>query len=226
MKNLNVFLWESTMYSVFLTFLIAISSYGQSDFKRWSIQPSVIGVDLSTASTSINIGGSSLPGEDNISFTNSTTFGIIIDFYLTKNISLHTVLALPPSTEGTGKHSMAGAKAGKLRYGSWPVAAVYHFDFKKLKPFIGVGLNYTMIFNVEEQDILDVDIDPKLGPMLRLGFDYMITDRFGFGASIQKFYVKANITGLAPVSPGITAPAAVEGKLNPWIWTFGGVIRL
>ncbi len=120
---------------------------------------------------------------------------------------------------------MAGVKAGTLRYGSWPLALVYHLDFKKLKPFVGLGLNFTMIFKVEEQDITEVVIDPKPGPVLRGGFDYMLTERFGIGASVQKFYATANITGLAQVGPGVTAPSAVEGKLNPWIWTLAGVIR-
>ena len=226
MKNLTNFQFTTDFLAIIAVFLISISvAYSQSDFKRWSIRPSLMYVDLSAASTSLHIGGYPLPGEDNMSFTNSTTFGAMIDFYITENISLHSVVAVPPSTAGTGENSLTGAKAGTLRYGSVPLAVVYHFDFKRLKPFLGAGINYTIIFKVEEQDFKDIEVDSKLGPMLRAGFDYMITDCFGISASLQKFYAKADITGLAPLGPEVTAPAAVEAELNPWMWSFGGVIR-
>lgn len=226
MKDLRVFDYKLPYYSMLLIIWINASvASGQADFKRWSIQPSLIHVDLSAARTSVSIGGSDLGGRDNMSFTNSTTFGIVIDFYLTKNISLNSVLAVPPTTTVSGENSLAGAKAGKLRHGAWPLTLMYHFNLKQLKPFVGVGINYTMIFKVEEQDIKDIKIDPKPGPVLRGGFDYMLTQRFGISASVQKFYAKANITGLAPAGPGGTAPSVVEGDLNPWIWTFAGVIR-
>ena len=226
MKNLTVFPIPADIFFILVVYLISMSlAYGQSDFKRWSVRPSLMYVDLSAASTSVNIGGNHLPGEDNLSFTNSTTFGLMIDFYLAKNISLHSVLALPPTTKGRGENSLNGAKAGTLRYGSCPVALVYHFDLKKLQPFVGAGINYTIIFKVEEQDFQDVQVDPKLGPMFRAGFDYMITEDFGISASVQKFYTKANITGLAPVGPEVTAPAVVEAELDPWMWSFGGIVR-
>lgn len=226
MKDLMALLIKATFYFILFTFWSNTSvTYGQAGFKRWSIQPSLIHVDLSAASTSIKIGGSDLAGKRNMSFSNSTTFGIVIDFYLTKSISLNSVIAIPPSTGVRGENSLAGAKAGTLRYGSWPLALVYHFDLKQLQPFVGVGINYTMIFKVEEQDFKNVEIDPKPGPVIRGGFDYMITERFGVGVSVQKFYAKANITGLAPASPGVNTSAVVEGNLNPWIWTFAGVIR-
>ena len=95
---------------------------------------------------------------------------------------------------------MAGIQAGKLRFGSVPLAVVYHFEFKKWKPYVGAGIHYTMIFKVEEQDITDVRIDPKIGTMLRGGFDYMITDRFGLGTSVQKFYTKATLSAQVKTS--------------------------
>lgn len=211
---------------VLITALSITQSYSQSDFKRWSIQPSLVHMNLSAATSSVNVGGMDLPGDDNVTFTNDNTFGILIDFYLTKNISLHTALAVPPNTEATGQNNLEGASAGKLAFGPAPLLAVYHFYLGKFQPFIGGGLSYVVIFDIEEQDITDVEVNPKLGTMFRAGFDYMITDRFGFGASVQKAFAKAEMTGMAPAGPDAFAPAVVEGRLDPLLITIGGVIRL
>ncbi len=191
----------------------------------WYFQPSVFYFDLGPASTTTNIGGADVPGE-NVSFTNSLVPGVGVGYHINSNISIYTVIAYPPTTDADGTNNLDGLTAAEIQYAPFALTGNYHFQLGDFQPFLGAGIAYAAILDVKERDVADVDADNSFGFVVRGGFDYMLTETWGVSVAANKLYVGTDITGNALVAPSVFAPAAVEVDLNPWVFSFGATYRL
>ena len=91
----------------------------------------------------------------------------------------------------------------------------------RLKPFLGGGISYTKIFDTEDASVQNLEADDAFGPVLRVGFDYMVDDRNGFFLSANKIFTSTTVNGTAAVLGG--APVSADIDLDPLIihagWT-------
>jgi len=94
-------------------FIQVCSNAQESIDAKWYFQPSAFFFDLGVASSETTIGGMQLPGE-NVSFTNSTVPGEGIVYMVNPNISIHTVIAYPPTATAEGSNNLEGLQQLKL----------------------------------------------------------------------------------------------------------------
>ena len=128
----------------------------------------------------------------------SATPELDFTYMVTDNIGVELILA-------TSKHSIDAVRgiAGVGRAAeAWllppTLLAQYHFDTgTKFKPYIGAGINYTVFFDEEvnnldsaftslaligADDKLTLDLDPSIGLAVQAGFNYKLNDKWGIHA--------------------------------------------
>ncbi|MEP0985157.1 OmpW family outer membrane protein [Ekhidna sp.] len=209
---------HSLLFTIVLLMGISLEAQESID-QKWYFQPSAFFFDLSKASTETNIGGSDLPGE-NISFSNSTVPGVGVGYFVNTNISIHTVIAYPPSTTAKGKNNLEGQTAGEVTYAPFAISGLYHYRLGNFQPFLGGGFAYAVILDAEDGDVSDIEADNAFGFIIRGGFDYMVNNSWGASLSVNRLFIDTEITGDAG-----GAPAKVDASLNPWVYSIGVIYR-
>lgn len=188
----------------------------------WYFQagPASVGFD---EGASIAAGGSTVPGAS-ATLSNNGTLALGIGYRFSEPFSVIAILGVPPTTTVRGTGPLAGVTVGKVTYGPLIVAANYHIPTKgKFQPFVGAGLNYTLVFDTQDDGITGLKADNALGGVLRLGFDYMVDDQNGFFFSANKIFVNTKAHGFAPALGG--APVEADITLDPLVLQAGWVHR-
>lgn len=117
----------------------------------------------------------------------SATPELDFTYMITDNIGVELILA-------TSKHSIDAIRgiSGVGRAAeAWllppTLLAQYHFDTgTKFKPYIGAGINYTIVYGTKADANLNTALggktsiiaDSSIGPAAQIGFDYMINDKW------------------------------------------------
>lgn len=172
------------------------------------------------SSTDVNYAGTNVPGNSG-EVRDDVTLGLGIGYFLTPNISIAGLGGVPPETTLDGRGEFAGLSAGKVTYGPAVLAVNYHFtQFGAFQPFVGAGVNYTIVLNEKDLGVRKLKVDNAWGYVARGGFDVMMTDNFGFTFSAQKIFVDTDAKG---TFGGLPVSATVD--LDPWIFHGGLVYR-
>lgn len=101
-----------------------------------------------------------------------------LEYYFTPNLGLEVLAALP------FKHDVKlnGAKAAEVKHLPPTVSLQWHFNPQgKLNPFVGLGLNYTRFFSIDEQGPLEgarLDLDDSWGLAAHVGLEIALKDRW------------------------------------------------
>ena len=178
-------------------------------------------------STTVHSGGGTVPGAES-SIDPNYTLAIDLGIYpfeghgLLDGLAFSLGLGLPlkANVEGAGSFEGAGTIA-KSTYGPAVLAAHYHLrSVPYVKPYLGVGLTYAIIFDTEDGAMTDASVDPAFGAVFVGGFDVPLGDRFGLfaDAKLVRLSVTANgnIGGMATTS---------DLTLNPVVVTIGASAR-
>ncbi|MEN0059839.1 MAG: OmpW family outer membrane protein [Bdellovibrio sp.] len=110
-------------------------------------------------------------------------------YFITPNWSLELIL-------GTSKHDVMLNSAGLGTVSLLPptLTAQYHFtDLQGWKPYVGVGVNYTIFYDKSLSSGLDVS-DSSTGLALQAGFDVKIADNLYVNVDVKKVYIKTDVS--------------------------------
>jgi outer membrane protein len=116
-----------------------------TQWSPWMIRGRALAV-VPQESAKLRLGGAPIVGGD-VDISNSVVPELDISYFFTKNIAVELILGVTPhKVKGAG--ALAGAQIGS----SWLLPPTlmlqYHFtDFGAFKPYVGVGVNYTVFFN-------------------------------------------------------------------------------
>jgi outer membrane protein len=208
--------------------VVIIMVAGQTALAAESSPTSGFYVDLGAAgllfdtNASLDVAGSPLLGS-NLHASNNVTLGLGIGYFVTPNISLLTVLGVPPTTTLTGRGVLSGVTLGKVTYGPSMLVANYHFrQFGAFQPFLGAGVTYTVVFGTEDNAITNLKVSNSVGAVIRTGFDAMLSERWGAFISLSKVFVATNASGNAAIRPLVGAPISAHVSFNPLV-LFSGV---
>ncbi|MFT4149001.1 MAG: OmpW family outer membrane protein [Paracoccaceae bacterium] len=204
----------------------AISTAHAEERGSWYIQAGPAGISFNE-STSLSVAGTGVPGAGS-KVSSEGTLAVGLGYFITPNISVIGLGGIPPTSAITGSGSVTGLNPGKIQYAPFILAANYHFNQTgKFQPFVGVGATYTMILDEKSGDIENLKAKNAFGPVLRIGFDYMIDDHQGVFFSAQKLFVDSTVTGtVAPYVPGLGgAPVSAKIDLDPVIIHAGYTYR-
>lgn len=203
--------------------LLMASGSATAQESGWYLELGAAHVEFSEAAR-VAVAGNPIPESDAI-LSNNQTVAAGLGYRFDNNFSIIGVIGVPPTTKLKGAGSLAGMDVGEVTYGPAFVTVNYHFPTTgAFKPYIGAGINYTIIFDTEDgDDISNFDADNTSGAVLRAGFEYRINDNHGFFVSANKILISTKATGTVPAFGG--APVSADIDLDPLIIHAGWALR-
>ena len=114
---------------------------------------------------------------------------ITAEYFIRDNLGLEVLAALP------FQHDIAVAGVGKVgstKHLPPTVSLQYHFGQGKVKPFVGVGLNYTKFFSTKSEGAIagaNLDLSDSWGLAAHVGVDFKVGEK----GAIRLDYRKVDI---------------------------------
>lgn len=180
----------------------------------WMIRLRALGVLPSGGGSVTGVPGSSL------SYSDSIVPELDITYFFTKNIAVELILGVTPH-KIYGEGSLSGLDVGKVWLLPPTLTLQYHFtELGAFKPYVGVGVNYTVFFNTTTYDVQSLDVKNSWGFALQAGFDYMFDRHWGFNVDVKKIFLEPDFD----VGVG-TAVLPGTADLNPWLVAAGITYR-
>ncbi len=167
----------------------------------------------------VKVGGAVVPNASTRASDN-VTVGVELGYDFSPQYSARLTLGLPPTTsvEGTGNLSATAGvpqPLAKVTYGPAVVSTTWHpLGRSGFSPYLGVGLNYPIVFKVEDQFLVNVQVKSKVGGVLQLGADYAIDDKWGLFFDVKKLFTEVDVSADLP---GGGPAATTTAKLNPLV---------
>jgi outer membrane protein len=188
-----------------------------TQWSPWMIRGRALAV-VPQESAKLRLGGAPIVGGD-VDISNSVVPELDISYFFTKNIAVELILGVTPhKVKGAG--ALAGAQIGSAWLLPPTLMLQYHFtDFGAFKPYVGVGVNYTVFFNEKAKGgFTSFDLKDSFGFALQAGFDYMIDKNWGFNFDVKKIFLEPKVK----VNNGLVAGKV---KIDPWLIGAGVTYR-
>lgn len=173
-----------------------------------------------------------IPGSD-LNVGNSVVPELDISYFFTPNFAVELILGVTPhKIHGAG--TLAGLEIGKTWLLPPTLTFQYHFtNFGAFKPYVGAGINYTVMFNQKAANapavtaaltpnavqITSLDVHNAFGFALQAGFDYMINRNWGLNFDVKKLFLDPSYTatGIVNGAPALAVTLAGKAHLDPWL---------
>lgn len=169
-----------------------------------------------------------LPAGSQTRATDSYVPTVAIEYFVSPNFSIETICCVTPH-DVRGAGALAGAELiDNAIILPASVTAKLHFDLGGVKPYVGAGPTYFMIFSegvgadAAALGATDVDLSDELGLLLQAGLDVPLNDS-GLGLSLdaKRYFVGTTATFLA----GNTVALETDHSLDPWVVSAGLTFR-
>ena len=169
-----------------------------------------------------------LPAGSQTRATDSYVPTVAIEYFVSPNFSIETICCVTPH-DVRGAGALAGAELiDNAIILPASVTAKLHFDLGGVKPYIGAGPTYFMIFSegvgadAAALGATDVDLSDELGLLLQAGLDVPLNDS-GLGLSLdaKRYFVGTTATFRA----GNTVALETDHSLDPWVVSAGLTFR-
>ncbi|ASM50676.1 outer membrane protein [Pseudoalteromonas espejiana DSM 9414] len=203
-----------------LTSLLAITPAAHANF---SVNVGAINVNPDNSSSAINEAPAlGLKGDSD------TQLGITIDYAFNDTWVLELIAATPFSHDVNGAGGLAGNKIADIKQLPPSLVAQYHFldSSYALRPFIGLGINYTTFFDEQPSQALkttlgtndvEVKLDDSFGFIAQVGANYKIDEKWGLHAMVSLIDIDTDATVYANGSKALTSTV----ELDPVVAMFG-----
>lgn len=192
--------------------------------QRWYVHLGPAGL-LFDASATVGLAGQRVPG-GNATVANNSGLEVEAGYYITPNIAVSITGGLPLTTKATGRGALSAAgELGKITYGPGVVQLSYHFQqFGRFKPYLGVGVNYTTVFNSDDVALRNVSASDTFGPVITAGFDCAITRHLGLYFDIKKLWTYTDVKFNHPAGAALI-PGTARVHLDPLVPSAGLTVR-
>lgn len=123
----------------------------------------------------------------------STRPSLTVEYFIRDNIGVELLAALP------FRHSIEsnGTEIGTVKQLPPVLSLQYHFDATpKLKPFVGVGVNFTGFFDADARGPLDgsdLNVENSWGVAAHLGADYWFSERSALRADVRWIDINSDV---------------------------------
>ncbi|WP_289107408.1 OmpW family outer membrane protein [uncultured Pseudoalteromonas sp.] len=203
-----------------LTSLLAITPAAHANL---SVNVGAINVNPDNSSSAINEAPTlGLKGDSD------TQLGITIDYAFNDKWVVELIAATPFSHDVNGAGGLAGNKIADIKQLPPSLVAQYHFldTSYALRPFIGVGLNYTTFFDEQPSqalkatlgtDDVEVKLDDSFGFIAQVGANYKIDQNWGLHAMVSMIDIDTDATVYANGAKALTSTV----ELDPVVAMFG-----
>lgn len=136
----------------------------------------------------------------------STQLGLNFVYFFNKNWAIELLAATPfdHDIQIQDTQSVLGVDGTKLAESKQlppTLSALYYFDTNiALKPYVGIGLNYTIFFDEqfepgpESLGLTDLSLDSSFGYSVQVGADYLLNDKWHINASLRYIDINTEAT--------------------------------
>jgi len=148
----------------------------------WQVRVRALGVLPASSGSTVNVQGVPALSTPNsgLSIGNSIVPELDISYFITRNVAAELILGVTPHNI-TGSGALANLNIGRAWLLPPTLLAQYHFtDFGAFKPYIGIGLNYTIFFGqsagytqTNGLGVTNLSLNNTVGGAVQVGFDYM-----------------------------------------------------
>jgi len=155
-----------------------------------------------THSRTNGVTGIGIPPGADATVGNATTVLLTYEYALSPNVGVELVLGVPPKIKATASGSVAFLGEVLTARNVAPTLLFnYHFfaPGSTLRPYLGVGINYTKFTDVKTPYAWDARLSDSTGLAVQAGLDLALTKQWGLYASIAKVDVKSNLTATGAV---------------------------
>ncbi|NJO17390.1 MAG: OmpW family protein [Thioploca sp.] len=220
-------------FSILLASSLSIVSFSTLaiDTGDWLIRGRLINIDPDSSSSDVT--SSKVDGvvpNTSVSVDNAYTLDIDITYMFTPNIGAELLLDLSSKhkaqSEGSQLQSLAPGDILEARVLPPALILQYHMlPQGPVRPYFGLGFNYTYFFDEEATGSLDkglggvsgVSLDSSFGWVAQLGVDYDMGNDWFLNADLK--YMAIDTT--ATFDSGNLGHVSVDVDINPWVMGIG-----
>jgi outer membrane protein len=132
-----------------------------------------------------------------------------VTYFFDKNWAAELILA---TTSHDVAHTPTGLDLGSVWVLPPTLTLQYHFapESKSFRPYVGIGVNYTIFYNVDEPAGLDISYKNSFGLALQAGADFPIGDGWSINVDVKKIYMNTDVR-IEPL--GVRA----DVDIDPWV---------
>lgn len=139
----------------------------------------------------------------------NTQPSLTFEYFPANNVGVEVLAALPFQHD----INIGGNYAGKTQHLPPTVSLNYHFDglHSKVKPFVGVGVNYTTFFKERlYTPSVDLELADSVGAAGQVGVDFKITDRDAVRVNARYINIESDVK--------LNGADAGTVEINPWVY--------
>lgn len=126
-----------------------------------------------------------------VSINNKVIPEVDFTYFLTPNIAAELVLTVPQKQDVSS--TAHGGKIGTLKHLPPVLSAQYHFtSFGSIKPYLGLGLNYTRFSSVDLPAGFSID-KSSFGLSLQAGVDFVLTPQWSLNLDVKKVQIRTDL---------------------------------
>jgi outer membrane protein len=133
-----------------------------------------------------------------------------VSYAFNSHWSADLVLTIPQEHEV----KVNGTKVGTFKHLPPTLLAKYNFSpIGGFTPYIGAGVNFTLIF---DDDLLGgaAKLDNySIGPAGQAGFDYKLTERWALNVDVKRVMLRTDVK--------VGGSTLTEARLDPWLYSLG-----
>jgi len=134
----------------------------------------------------------------------STQLGLNFVYFYDSNWALELLAATPFTHDVTIQDKNAvlgvdGALLGKVTQLPPTLSTLYYFDTgSKFKPYVGLGVNYTIFFDEKFEatpkslGLTNLELDGSFGLSAQIGADYQLSDKWHVNASVRYIDIQSD----------------------------------
>ncbi|REL25115.1 outer membrane protein OmpW [Thalassotalea euphylliae] len=203
------------------------------------VDPSSDKATIFAADQTVNLGA----GPISASVEDDTQLGLNFVYFLDSNWALELLAATPFKHDITVHTGAGSTNLGETKHLPPTLSALYYFDTNSnFKPYVGVGINYTIFFEEDfnsalqganspeivglgetlldaprpNLDVNDLDLDNSLGLSAQIGVDYLIDEHWSINASAR--YIDIDTDG-SFTAVGGAVPGKVSVDIDPMVYS-------
>jgi outer membrane protein len=154
--------------------------------------------------------------------SSNTGASLEVGWVMEPHWQLTLTLGVPPRARIFGSGTLVGAgKLGELSYAPAVLGLLYvPSPDTPWRPYIGVGVNHTFIYNRRDGALSQLKVDNASGLALQAGAEWQLNQSWAWFFDIKKIWLKTDASGLV-ASPAGPLPAHARVTLDPVILSTG-----
>ncbi|MEM8767880.1 MAG: OmpW family outer membrane protein, partial [Pseudomonadota bacterium] len=145
-------------------------------------------------------------------------------YMVSNNFGIELLAALPFKHDIDGRIGSDTVELASIKHLPPTLSAVYHFNTAgRWQPYLGAGLNWTIIFDEDEKDALgdaSLKLSNSVGFAAVAGLDIAVTERFYLNGNIRWMNIESDVK--------LDGVEVTTAKIDPLIyainvgWRLGG----